>query len=99
MAVPLGATDVVPGETATLKSGATTLSEALAECVSDPLVPVMVKLELLAELLGVVVTVRVLVTGPLIDPGEKEGVAPAGKPVAAKFTVPVNPFRGVMLTV
>lgn len=99
MAVPPGATDTVPGETATLKSGATTLSAAVAEWTREPLVPVAEIVELLAALPVVVETIRVEVPDPLTEDGEKIAVAPAGKPLAVRFTVPVNPFSGAMDTV
>jgi hypothetical protein len=99
VAVPPGATDVVPGETLTLKSGATTLSVAVAECTREPLVPVIEMVELLAELPVAVETVRVAVPDPLIEDGEKEGVAPEGNPLAVKFTVPVNPLTAARVTV
>ncbi len=100
VAVPPGATDVVPGETLTLKSGATTLSVVVAECTSEPLVPVTETFELLAALAGAVATFRVELPDPVIDEdGEKVGVAPEGNPLGVKVTVPVNPFSGATLTV
>ena len=99
MAVPPGATDVVPGETVTLKSLATTLSVAVAERTREPLVPVMETVELLAELPVAVETVRVEVPDPLIEDGKNVGVAPDGNPLAVRFTAPVNPFSGETLTV
>ena len=72
MAVPPGATEVVPGETLTLKSGATTLSVAVAECTREPLVPVIEMVELLAGLPAAVETVRVEVPDPLTEDGEKD---------------------------
>lgn len=99
MAVPPGATEVDPGETLILKSGATTLSAAVVECTRPPLVPVIVIVELPAELPAAVLTVSVEVPDPpVIDPGEKESESPEGKPLAAKFTFPVKLFNGETVT-
>ena len=97
--MPLGATDVVPGETLMLKSGATTLSVAVAEWTRAPLVPVMEKFELLAELPEAVETVAVEVPDPTSEAGEKVAVAPEGKPLEVRFTVPLNPFSAERVTV
>jgi hypothetical protein len=99
VAVPPGATDVEPGETTTLKSGAITLSVEVAECTRELFVPVIEIVELLAELPAAVETVRVEVPDPPSEGGEKVGVAPAGKPLAVKVTVSLNPFRGATVTV
>lgn len=72
---------------------------ALADWVSDPLVPVIAKVELPVGVLATVVTVRVEVPEEVIEGGEKEADAPAGKPVAAKATVPVKPFWAPTVTV
>jgi hypothetical protein len=36
---------------------------------------------------------------PLTDDGLKLAVAPVGKPLALNDTVPLNPFRGAVVTV
>jgi len=71
----------------------------VVECTSDPLVPVMEKVELLAALLAAVETVRVELPDPLIEDGEKEAAVPEGNPPAVRFTVPVNPFSAESVTV
>jgi len=77
-----------------------TCSVAEAEWTREELVPVTEMLELLAELPVAVVIVKVDVPDPpLSEAGEKVGVAPVGKPLAVRFTVPVNPFRGETVTV
>jgi hypothetical protein len=76
-----------------------TFRVTLAECVSEPLVPVMVTVELLDGLPDRVVTVSVELPGALIGAGEKEAVAPVGKPDAAKLTEPWNPFSAPRFTV
>jgi hypothetical protein len=45
--------------------------------------------------LAEVVTVRVEEPDPFTDVGTKDDVAPAGKPVTEKFTVPENPFKAL----
>jgi hypothetical protein len=77
-----------------------TLRVAEAECTREALVPVIEKVELLAELAAAVVIVSVDVPDPpLSEDGEKVGVAPVGRPLAVRFTVPVNPFKGETVTV
>ena len=97
--MPPGATDVEPGLTASVKSGAITFSVTLAEFASVPLVPVIITVELLAEPPDGVVIISVELPGALIEAGENEALAPVGNPVAAKFTVPVNPFSAATFTV
>ena len=63
-----------------------------------PLVPVMVMVEGPVGVVLAVVTVSVEVPLPLMVPGEKLAVAPAGNPVALRVTVPVNPFRAPTVT-
>lgn len=64
-----------------------------------PLVPVTVSVELAAGVLLEVVTVMVEVPAPEMVPGLKLAVVPAGNPVTAGVTVPVNPFTAVVVTV
>jgi hypothetical protein len=61
-----------------------------------PDVPVMVRVDVPAAAVLAAVNVRVLlpeVTAP------NDAVTPVGSPVAAKATVPVKPFWGVIVTV
>ena len=81
-----------------VKSGTVTLSSTFALCVNEPLVPVMVRVELLAGLPAGMLTVRVELPDVLIDVGEKEAVAPDGRPLTDKPTVPVNPFSAPIFT-
>ena len=62
-----------------------------------PDVPVIVTVEVpaTAVLLAVNVSVLVLVAGF----GLNDGVTPAGRPDAVRFTLPVNPFVGVTVIV
>ena len=60
---------------------------------------VIVIVEVPAGVLPAVVTVSVDVPLPVTLAGEKLAEAPAGNPVAAKFTAPVKPFSAPMVTV
>lgn len=71
----------------------------LVECVSAPSVPVTVRVKLPVGVLAMVVMVSVELPEVLIDAGEKEGDAPAGKPVAVKLTVPAKLFNAATVTV
>jgi hypothetical protein len=71
---------------------------ALSECVSEPLAPVMVKVKLPVGVLAKVVMVSVDVPEEVIETGEKEDDAPAGKPVTVRFTMPAKPFEGATVT-
>jgi hypothetical protein len=76
-----------------------TTKVTLAECCKLPDVPVIVTVELPA---GVDELVEMLTAGlpePLTDPGLKLAVAPVGKPLAPKVTVPVNPFSAPIVAV
>jgi hypothetical protein len=61
--------------------------------VSDPLVPVMVSVEVPVGVLAVVVTSNVAVPAVVIDAGVSDDVAFAGSPLAFKLTGPENPFN------
>jgi len=75
-------------------------SVTLTLCANSSVpVPVMITVELLAELPGAVVTVSVELPGALIEEGENEAVAPAGNPAAARLTELVKPFRAATFTV
>jgi len=74
-----------------------TFKVTLLECVSEPLVPVMLSVEFPG--VGPVSIVSVELPEPVIVVGEKDDDAPNGKPAAAKFTVAENPFSAVTFTV
>jgi hypothetical protein len=76
-----------------------TFSVTLAECVSDPLVPVILIVGLPVGVLAVVVMVSVELPDVVMYVGAKEGEAPVGKPVAVKLTWPLNPFSAATFTV
>jgi hypothetical protein len=82
-----------------LKSGATTLSVAVVEWVRVPLMPVIVTVELPAELPAAVLTVSVeLPDPPAMEAGEKESESPDGKPLAVKLTFPLKLFNAETVT-
>ena len=96
--LPPATTVCVDGVTATVKS--TTFKVTGAVCTNDPLVPVMVSVELAAGVLLAVVTVNVAVPVlPVIVLGLKLAVAPVGNPVTVRATLPVNPFTAVLVIV
>jgi hypothetical protein len=74
-----------------------TLRIAVAECVSEPLVPVMLSVEL--PVVAPVMMLSVEVPEVVMEAGENVGVAPTGKPVADKLTAPVNPLSAATVTV
>jgi hypothetical protein len=84
-----------------LKSGTGFIvSETGAVWESVPLVPVIVRLNVPAVVEVVVVTVIVLVPAPpVMGDGLKLAEAPAGRPLAARLTAPVKPFRAATVTV
>jgi hypothetical protein len=62
-------------------------------------VPVIVKVDVPAGVVPVVVTVNVEFPAPVTVAGEKPAVAPVGNPLAASVTTPPNPFNDPMLVV
>jgi hypothetical protein len=76
-----------------------TTSVTVAVCVTLPLVPVIVKVDVPTGVLPVVVTVNVEFPAPVTVAGEKPAVAPVGNPLAASVTTPPNPFNDPMLVV
>ena len=77
---------------------AVTTKLVVVEWVRLPLVPVMVRVEVPVSVVPAVVTVSVEVPLALIVGGEKLVVAPVGKPLALRVTVPANPFRAPTVT-
>lgn len=86
------------GEAASEKFGAAlTVKLTVAVCVKLPEVPVIVTVAapVVAVPLAVSVSVLVVVVGFVLN----AAVTPLGKPLAAKVTLPVNPFCGVTVIV
>lgn len=79
-----------------LKSGVATTRVTVAECVSVPSVLVMVSVYVPVGVIDAVETVSVELPEPETDMGLKLAVAPAGKPLTLRFTVPVKPLRGAI---
>jgi len=76
-----------------------TVRVTVAVCVSVPLVPVIVIVEFPAGVILLVVIVSVEFPEVLTDVGANVAVAPVGKPVAARLTVPAKPFSAPIVTV
>lgn len=89
----------VVGDAVTEKFGEFTCKLTVSLCVSMPLVPVIVIVEVPAGVLALVVIVNVELPEVVTDAGANEAVAPVGKPVAARFTAPVKPLSGAIVTV
>jgi hypothetical protein len=77
----------------------TTVNVTVVVCVTLPLVPLIVNVDVPTGVLPVVVTVNVELPVPVTVAGEKPAVAPAGNPLALSVTTPPNPFKAPMLAV
>ena len=80
-------------------AAAFTTSVTLVLWLRLPLVPVMVKGYVPAGVEQPVEIVSVEDPDPLIEAGLKLDVAPLGKPLTPRLTVPVNPFSELTLAV
>jgi hypothetical protein len=91
------------GEAEMVKSAfGLTVSVTLVVCTSEPLLPVMVSVNIPVLVLAVVETVRVEVAVGVTELVESEQVAPVapdGQPVMVSATLPVNPFSAVTVIV
>jgi hypothetical protein len=83
----------------TFPAAAATVSVTVVACVTLPLVPVIVNVDVPSGVLPVVVTVNVDVPAPVTVAGEKLAVAPVGNPLALSVTTPPNPFNEPTLAV
>jgi hypothetical protein len=99
VALPPGSTEKELGVADMEKSGPDTIKVTDAEFVSEPAVPVTVTVELPVGVPDAVVTVIVELPDVVMEAGEKEAVAPDGKPVALRVTGPVNPLTAPIFTV
>jgi len=79
--------------------GAFSTKLTVVVCVTLPLMPLSVNVEVPTGVLPVVVTVNVEFPAPITVAGEKLAVAPVGNPLALNVTTPVNPFSAAMLAV
>jgi hypothetical protein len=75
-----------------------TMRTAVVVLVSEPLVPVMVRVELPMGVLDAAATVSVELAPALTEVGLNVPVALAGKPLTLKLIVPVKPLAAVVLT-
>ena len=75
------------------------VSEDVALWLNKPLVPVAVIVAVPVVAPEVVLIVNVVDPEPVTVAGLKPGVAPDGKPVAPKLTVPLKPLLPVTVTV
>jgi len=92
--------EVLDGVTVTEKSGAVTFIVTAVLCENcSVLVPVIVRVELPPGVVVAVLTIIVELPASLIVRGEKEAVAPAGRPVAVRATVSLKPKRLATFTV
>jgi hypothetical protein len=99
VALPPGLAEELLGEAVTVKSGPATFRVTLVECVSEPLVPVIVRVDVPIGVPAPVVIVRTELPDVLIEVGLKDGVAPDGRPVAVSATLPLNVPSAPTLTV
>jgi hypothetical protein len=79
--------------------GAFTTKLTVVVCVTLPLIPVIVSVDVPTGVLPVVVTVNVELPVPVTVAGEKLAVAPAGNPLALSAMDPEKPENAVVLTV
>ena len=80
--------------------GATiTTSVTVVLCTKLPLVPLIVSVEVPTGVDGEVAIASELVPEPLTEVGIKLAVAPEGRPLTDKLTVPPKPFRAVTVVV
>lgn len=97
--MPPGSTEKELGVADTVKSGPETTKVTDVEFVSEPEVPVIVTVELPVGVPEAVVTVIVEVPDVVMEAGEKEAVAPAGRPDALRVTALVKPASAPTVTV
>jgi hypothetical protein len=77
-----------------------TVNVTFAEWVRTPSVAVIVSGKLpLGVVPAVVVMLRLELPEPITEAGVKVGVAPAGRPLTLKLTVPAYPFRAATVAV
>src|SRR5215467_10403005 len=95
-------TVMLVGESEIVKSGCGagfTIRLTVVECTRLPLVPVMVTVYVPAGVVVLVVTDMVDEPEPVTDVGLKLALAPAGNPLALRFTTPENPPDPVTVAV
>jgi hypothetical protein len=98
LAVPANVLPVASASQLTGAAGALTTRVTVAVLVIEPLVPVMVRVLLPVAAL-VVVMVSVEEPAPEMLVGLNEALAPVGRPLTPRATVPVKPLTAVVVTV
>ena len=88
---------VVDGAIVKLPVDGTTVRAMVVVAVVEPEVPVMVTVEV--PTVAVALAVNVITLVPVVGLAPKVAVTPAGRPVAAKVTLPVNPPTSVTVMV
>jgi hypothetical protein len=78
---------------------AVTTKLTVVVCVTLPLTPVIVTVDVPAGVLPAVVTVSVELPAPVTVAGAKLAVAPVGSPLALSVTTPANPFNAPIFAV
>jgi len=88
--------EIAESEVDVAVDAATTFTVSAVDALPPFDVPVIVTVPepTVAELSAVNVTIAL----PVVGFGENEAVTPLGKPVAVKFTLPLNPFSGFTMT-
>lgn len=76
-----------------------TTKVTVVEWVSDPLLPVIVSVKVPSAVLELVVTLMVLPDPPLIGFGLNEALAPEGRPLTLRVTLPVKVPTAVTVAV
>ena len=84
------ALEVIPSE------GTATISETVAVCFVEPLVPVMINVTLPAVAFEAAVSFSVLAPVPLTLAGVNAAVTPVGRPATVNATAELNPFCPVI---
>jgi len=88
--------DTKNGEAESVKLAGFTVKRRLVLSVTEPEVPVMVSEY--CPILAVLLAVSVRTLFPVVGFGLKDAVTPLGRPETARFTLPLNPYWGLMYT-
>jgi hypothetical protein len=91
--------DVTTSLESAVADAVVTTSVTVAVWLREPLVPVIVSVELPIGVLVVVVTFIVALPEPVTEAGLNDADAPVGRPLTLRLTLPLKPFTAPMLTV
>jgi hypothetical protein len=78
---------------------AVTVNDTVVEWASEPLVPVIVRLDVPAGVFATVVTFNVALSDAVIDAGVNDAVAVGGNPLTLRVTALEKPFNAPVVTV